>query len=135
MKKLLLSFLLLFCLQFAPAKAQWVTSPDTNFVNKLTQFYPSCMNGNQMDTTCTQIVNATLLNVSNSNIFDLSGVKYFDNLLQLACSNNQLTTIPELPNYLQTLNAGSNYINNITFLPGSLINLELYFNHKINLIF
>jgi len=41
-------FLLLFVLslQFAPAKAQFVTIPDVNFVTFLTQNYPSCMIGN-----------------------------------------------------------------------------------------
>jgi len=57
MKRLILLFFVLV-LKFAPAKAQWVTIPDANFVTKLTQLFPSCMNGNQMDTTCAGIVNA-----------------------------------------------------------------------------
>jgi hypothetical protein len=133
MKKLLLSFLILFCLQFAPAKAQWVTIPDTNFVNKLTQLYPSCMNGNQMDTTCSEIVNETSLIVNNSNIFDLTGVEYFVNITFLSCSNNQLTTLTDLPNSLHTLYASENYIDNITFFPDSLVNIELFFNQLTSL--
>jgi hypothetical protein len=57
MKKLILLFLVLV-LKFAPAKAQWVTIPDATFVTKLQQLFPSCMNGNQMDTAFSAIVNA-----------------------------------------------------------------------------
>ena len=32
--------------------AQYVTIPDSNFVNFLNIYYANCMNGNQMDTTC-----------------------------------------------------------------------------------
>jgi hypothetical protein len=69
-----LYFLLLVGVVFfsKPTQAQWVTIPDTNFVTKLTQLFPSCMNGNQMDTTCSQILNATSLNVSSSSISDLT---------------------------------------------------------------
>jgi hypothetical protein len=74
MKKLILLFLVLV-LKFAPAKAQWVTIPDPNFVTYLQTNYPSCMNGNQMDTTCAGIVNATSLDVSLTfAISDLNGV-------------------------------------------------------------
>jgi hypothetical protein len=57
MKKLILLFLVLV-LKLAPAKAQWVTIPDSNFVTKLTQLYPSCMNGNLKDTAFSAILNA-----------------------------------------------------------------------------
>jgi hypothetical protein len=39
--------------------------------------YPSCMNGNQMNTSCAQIVSAISLTVTNSNISNLSGIEYF----------------------------------------------------------
>jgi uncharacterized repeat protein (TIGR01451 family) len=128
MKKLLLSFLILFCLQFKPLKAQWVTIPDTNFVNKLTQLYPSCMNGNQMDTTCTEIVNETQLDVLNSNIYDLSGVQYFTNLNQLYCDFNYLTSLPTLPSLLQIITCGHNQLTSLPTLPISLIRLQCGYN-------
>ena len=100
MKKLLLSFLILFCLQLAPANAQWVTIPDPNFVTFLQQNYSSCMNGNQMNTTCSQIVNSTQLMLNSSNISDLTGIEYFVNLTYLSCAVNLLTSLPSLPNSL-----------------------------------
>jgi len=128
MKKLLLSIFILFCLQFAPAKAQWVTIPDANFATKLQQLFPSCMNGNQMDTTCSQIVNATSLNINNSNISDLTGIEYFNNLNLFSCSNNQLTSFSGIPNTLDSLISWDNPITNIIELPDSL----LYFNSLVS---
>ena len=57
MKKLTLIILVLV-LKFAPAKAQWVTIPDANFVTWLTNNYPNFMNGNKIDTAFSAIVNA-----------------------------------------------------------------------------
>jgi uncharacterized repeat protein (TIGR01451 family) len=123
MKKLIL-LLLVFVLKFAPVKAQWVTIPDPNFVTKLTQLFPTCMNGNQMDTTCAGIVNATTLNVTNSNLSNLFGVQYFDNLSMLYCIGNQLTIIPALPNSLTLLDCWSNQLTSLPILPNSLTDLS-----------
>jgi len=107
MKKL---FLLLFilCFQIIPVKAQYVTIPDANFVTKLTQLFPSCMNGNQMDTTCAAILNTTILYIESSNISDLTGIGYFKNLLEMNCGNNQLTSLPDLPDSLEYLSCSDN---------------------------
>jgi uncharacterized repeat protein (TIGR01451 family) len=114
MKKLFLSTFIIFCLQLLPAKAQWVTIPDANFVNYLTQNYPSCMNGNMMDVNCPQIVYASTLFVENSNISSLAGLEYFINLTDIDCSHNQLTSLPNLPSTLITLNCS---FNQLTILP------------------
>jgi uncharacterized repeat protein (TIGR01451 family) len=119
MKKLILLFLVLI-LKFAPAKAQWVTIPDSNFVTKLQQLFPSCMNGNQMDTTCAGIVNATSLYVSGNNISNLTGVQYFDNLHTLGCSSNQLSNLPNLPNGLSELYCMNNQLTSLPILPFGL---------------
>ena len=79
MKKIL-PLLFFICLKVVTTNAQWVTIPDANFVTKLTQLYPSCMNGNQMDTTCSGIVNTNQLIVNNLNISNLAGIQYFENL-------------------------------------------------------
>lgn len=102
MKKVLFLLLVLYS-QLFTAKAQYVTIPDANFVTKLTQLFPSCMNGNQMDTTCFMIVNATTVDVANSGIYDLEGVQYFDNLINLYCDSNYLSTLPPLPSNLENL--------------------------------
>jgi len=105
-------------LSFTKVNAQFVTIPDANFVTWLTTNYPNCMTGNQMDTTCAGIVNATLISVTDINnlfpdITDLTGVQYFDNLQSIDCSYNSLTTIPHLPNTVTALNCSANQITSI----------------------
>jgi uncharacterized repeat protein (TIGR01451 family) len=107
MKKLFLLLFILF-LHFIPSQAQYVTIPDANFVTKLTQLFPSCMNGNQMDTTCAAILNTTILYIESSNISDLTGIGYFKNLLEMNCGNNQLTSLPDLPDSLEYLSCSDN---------------------------
>jgi uncharacterized repeat protein (TIGR01451 family) len=128
MKKL---FLLLFilCFQFIPVKAQYVTIPDANFVTWLTQQYPSCMNGNQMDTTCTQITSDNSVNVSYYSISDLTGIQYFDNLQILNCSHNQLIYLSALPSLLIDFNCSYNQLSSLPQLPDSMINLHIDFNN------
>jgi uncharacterized repeat protein (TIGR01451 family) len=125
--------LFIFCLQLAPTKAQWVTIPDTNFATKLQQLYPSCMNGNQMDTTCSQIVNAIGLDVNNSFISDLTGINYFSNLSSLLCGYNQLISLPTLPITLTNLQCYHNQLSSLPNLPPNLIYLGAYANQLNNL--
>jgi uncharacterized repeat protein (TIGR01451 family) len=119
MKKLILLFLVLV-LKFPPAKAQWVTIPDANFVTRLQQLFPSCMNGNQMDTTCSGILNATRLIIQGSNISNLQGIEYFDNLNFLNFMSNQVSVFPELPPSIDTLFMSGNNILYIPSYPNSI---------------
>jgi uncharacterized repeat protein (TIGR01451 family) len=77
--------------------AQFVTIPDSNFVTFLQNNYPSCMSGNQMDTTCADIVNELYVYCSNKGIVDLDGIQYFDNLEQLNANDNDLANLPVFP--------------------------------------
>jgi len=149
-------FLLLFIgiqLSFFQLKAQWVTIPDANFVNKLTQLFPTCMNGNQMDTTCPAILSATQLSTGFTVIATLSGVEYFDSLVYLQCwdaqmqvipalpgslkildcRNNQLTSLPPLPPGLEDLKCQNNLLTALPVLPDSLEYLDCSVNQLINL--
>jgi uncharacterized repeat protein (TIGR01451 family) len=153
MKKLILIFLVLV-LKFAPAKAQWVTIPDPEFVSYLTANYPSCMNGNQMDTTCSQIINEDTLDFSYDSPNDLTGVEHFINLIslkctnnlflsslptlpnsliELDCSNNILESLPQLPSSLQYLKCTDNLLSSLPSLPTSLLKLQCDFNQITNL--
>lgn len=120
--KLLLTSLLLITSLFT--KAQFVTIPDANFVTFLQTYYPTCMNGNQMDTTCIDITSATSIGLSFQNITDLTGVEYFSSLTSLDCYNNQLTSLPRLPSNLQNLHCGSNQLTSLPTLPTSLLYLD-----------
>src|SRR4051812_42145803 len=95
---------IVLCFAFVSADAQYVTIPDANFRNWLnTHGFASCMNGNQMDTTCSAVVNATSVDCSFSNINDLTGIRYFDQLATLICKSNQIFYLPDLPLSLKRL--------------------------------
>ncbi|HWB62019.1 MAG TPA: hypothetical protein VG603_00810, partial [Chitinophagales bacterium] len=92
---LLLAFALL---TLQTARAQYVTIPDATFASWLrNNGYAGCMIGNQLDTTCSAVLNATTMNCNLVPIHDLTGVQYFKNLTHLNCSNDSLYTIPALP--------------------------------------
>jgi len=124
MKKLLLSFFTFLCLQLVPTKAQWVTIPDSDFVAYLSTFYPMCMNGNQMDTTCSAILYQNAINVEQYNIYDLTGIQYFKNLTDLYCADNSLTTLSNLPQTLEVLFCPYNQLISLSDLPSSLVFLD-----------
>ncbi len=116
------------------ANAQYVTIPDANFVSWLNNNgYASCMNGNQMDTTCNAVINATTVNCASNNISDLTGISYFDNLITLGCTNNQLTALPGLPASLNNLYCDGNYLLILPTLPPALISLNCEANQLTSL--
>ena len=120
----------IFYFLFSPfSSAQWVTIPDANFRTWLNnQGYGSCMSGNQMDTTCAAVVNATNIDCSYQNIANLQGIQYFDNLHRLKCNNNVLTNIPALPHNLLMLNCNNNQLPNLPTLPNTLDSLLCEYN-------
>ncbi len=116
------NLLLAFCVTLAAfsAQAQWVSIPDTNFGKWLnTNGYNMCLQGNsnvgwQMDTTCNEVVSATVVDCDSSNLSSIEGVQFFINLRKLNCSSNRLSFLPNLPQLLDTLIC---YFNQLTFLP------------------
>ena len=130
MKKLLLFSFFIFSFSFT--KAQWVTIPDVNFVawlNYIPNGFAICMNGNQMDTTSNVVVHPAMISVGNNNISDLTGIQYFDSLITLGCTYNQITTIPPLANTLKTLTCDHNQISSLPILPNSI--RRLYCNNNL----
>ena len=119
MKKITILLALLFAMNFA--KAQYVTIPDANFVLWLNVHFPSAMNGNQMDTTNALVTSASYISVSGSNISDLTGVQYFTSMDHFMCSNNNLTSLPNLPNSMTSFYCSYNNLTNLPNLPNSLI--------------
>jgi uncharacterized repeat protein (TIGR01451 family) len=116
-KKLFITLLMI--ISFA-TKAQFVTIPDANFVAYLQLNYPTCMNGNLMDTTCTAITSATTLNFQFHSISSLTGLQYFKGLISLTCNYNPLTNLPRLPVNLQYLNCNYNQLTSLPNLPANL---------------
>ena len=109
---------LLFC--FIQTKAQFVTIPDTAFVNYLHSIISAAMNGNQMDTTNTAVTTLTNISAGGLTISNLTGIQYFDALIILYCDGNQLTSLPKLPSTLQYLQCSGNQLTSLPVLPNSL---------------
>lgn len=105
-------------------KAQYVTIPDTVFVNWLRgNGFASCMNGNQLDTTCQAVLQAISLSPFGIPIRDLTGVQYFKNATDLDCSNDSLTYIPSFPPMLINIKCSINLLRKLPALPGNLQSL------------
>ena len=111
-----------FAFIFSVSKGQYVNIPDANFRFWLmNNGYSGCIVGNSLDTTCPAVLNATLINFSNTHsISDLSGIQYFHNLDTLDCNFNQLTSFPSLPESLKFLDCSYNYFTLLPPLPSSL---------------
>ncbi|MBP6428057.1 MAG: T9SS type A sorting domain-containing protein [Bacteroidia bacterium] len=130
MKKLFSIILLLMIV--SKSNAQWVTIPDTSFVNYLTLRFPLCMNGNQMDTTCSDVLSATSISGS-TNIISLEGIQYFDSLRTLSISGSMITSLPRLPAQLSTLYCVDNQLTSLPALPDSLNSLFVSINQLTSL--
>jgi uncharacterized repeat protein (TIGR01451 family) len=126
-KKHLLALLMLTVAGFSKAQ-NTVTIPDANFVTALTTFFPGCMTGNQLDTTCATVVGAQGLSLFGKNIINFEGIQYFDNLTNLDISNNPATTLTVLPRQLQELTAENIPLTALPTLPSTLTRLEMNLN-------
>jgi hypothetical protein len=122
-----LLFICFICVSVSTARAQYVAIPDSNFGNWLYAHGDStCLTGNsisgyQLDTTCTIILQTSVVDCSGDSIADLTGIQYFKNLGSLFCERNVLTSLPTLPGSLYTLNCGFNQLTSITALPATLV--------------
>ena len=101
-------------------KAQNVTIPDTAFASFLRTYIPSCVNGNQMDTTCPAVSTATSFYCVAQNVNDITGIQYFRSLTFLNCLNNNLTFLPPLPKGLTQLFCQTNKLTSLPPLPSGL---------------
>ncbi len=114
------------------AKAQFVTIPDLNFANWLnSNNFSICMNGNQLDTTCSYLLSVKSLYVNNLNILNLTGISFFDSLEFLHCEFNKLFSFPKLPESLKELHCQDNYLTSLPDLPPNLVFLSVM-NNNLN---
>jgi uncharacterized repeat protein (TIGR01451 family) len=133
MKTRLLSLFVLLSITFV-GKAQYVTIPDTAFVAWLNlNGYSTCLNANQMDTTCSAIVNAWNVTINNTNIIDLEGIQYFDNLFEFTCKNSQVNHVPAFRETTYRINVSNNQLVSLPPLPGILGSLVCYGNDLTSL--
>jgi len=130
-KSLFLSLLL--AIGISGMAQNWVTIPDATFAQMLNFSYPDCMNGNQMNTECPEIVNEIYLYLSYFYIEDLTGIEYFVNLEVLNCSENSLSWLPNLPSSIQYLYCEYNNLTELPDLPASLKYLYCSYNDLTSL--
>lgn len=128
MKKLVL-LMLLFA---GMANAQIVNIPDNNFKAKLIALGVDTNGDGQIQNS--EAITRFGLDVSNSNISNLTGIRSFLNLQTLNCSNNQLSTLNFSGlNALFTLNCNNNAITAINFTGVNLNSFNCGFNQLSSL--
>jgi len=130
-KSLLLS--LLFALSISVTAQNWITIPSATFAQWLNYTYPQCMNGNLMNTECSDIINETFLDLTCLYTYDLTGIEYFINLELLNCTENGLSWLPNLPSSIQYLYCEYNNLTELPDLPTSLKNLYCSYNDLTSL--
>ena len=122
MKKFLLALAVIaFVLSNARTQAQYVTIPDANFRNYLLNAgFANCFVGNQMDTTCPEVMSAIKINAYGYTVADFTGLQYFDNLdtFQYNTWSGSVTTLPShLPQQMRYFMLGSTANHPLTSLP------------------
>ena len=120
MKQLYFLMLLVFTLF---ANGQIINFPDANFKAKLMQPYVAVDNNyndvyldanNNGEIEVSEVINVWILDVSNANITDLTGINYFVSLKNLYCNNNLLTTLTLSPSItLNSLDVSHNDLTTI----------------------
>ena len=98
----------------------WIYIPDLNFRAWLQANYPTAMNGAYLNPTVSEVIITQELDLYNLGISDLTGIQGFTNLAGLICDNNNLTSLPPLPNTLKTLSCS---VNPLGVLPSNLPDL------------
>ena len=102
---------------------------DLLFLNYLSDNYPNMVVNGVINSTEATLI--TDLNLDGLGLNNIDGIEHFTNLESLSCKNNNLTSIPNLPNQLKTLNLRSNNISNIYPLPESLLDVDLRNNSLV----
>jgi Secretion system C-terminal sorting domain/Leucine Rich repeats (2 copies) len=140
MKNLLqtLAIALAIALNSTNAKAQYVTIPDPYFAELLNELYPTCMDGNMIDTTCIEILSETELTLNYftgyyKNIENLTGLIYFKNLQNLFIQGLAVTSLPPLPSSLKSFICSETSIISFPQLPSTLEYLNLQANKMTSL--
>lgn len=100
--------------------------PDANFAAAIRAQCATCIDAN--DDLTGAAASLTDLNVSGKNISNLSGIDGFIGINYLNCNNNQLISLPSLPNNLMTLFCDNNQLISLSDLPNSLV--YLYCNNN-----
>ena len=105
--------------------------PDDNFENALINLGLDNILDNYVATASIDTV--TILNVSSKNIADLTGIEDFTALLELNCSENQLSELDVSHNtYLSTLDCSDNYLTSLNLSQNTALTLLRCYNNQLS---
>ena len=105
--------------------------PDDNFENALINLGIDNILDNYVATASIDTV--TILDVSSENIADLTGIEDFTALLELNCSENQLSELDVSHNtYLSTLYCSYNYLTSLNLSQNTDLTLLRCYNNQLS---
>ncbi|WP_369013403.1 T9SS type A sorting domain-containing protein [Flavobacterium anhuiense] len=108
-----------------------ISIPDSRFEQKLIDLGIDT-DGLNGKITIANASSVTNLNLSNSNVTDLTGIEYFTSLITLDVSNNQLTTVDVSKNLeLETLNASSNQLTTLDLSKNTRLRIVYVVNNPL----
>ena len=122
-KQLMIALLLLVSIE---GFGQYVAIPDSNFGTWLNaNGYINCIRGNNtagwsLDTTCSPVINDSVIDCHHHFIRDLAGIQYFKNLKRLFADSNQLSSLHTLPTSLTTFSCQQCGLTSLSTLPPNL---------------
>ena len=123
MKKIIL-IALLVCIKQVNAQTPYVAIPDSNFVHYLKTIVPTAFKGDSLNTSSTLVTTTThTINCPGLSIANLIGVQYFTSLTELGFNYNSVTSLPPLPNSIDSIDCVGNFLTTLPTLPNSLIYL------------
>lgn len=93
----------------------YIVIPDPELVKYLNRKYPACMNGNRMDTTCTDIRQSKQEDIRGLGVKSIFGLQFFYSMQRFNCSENQIDSLYDLPSGLKTLVCRSNRIKSVGY--------------------
>lgn len=104
---------------------------DLNFLTYLQENYPQTIVNDSLNINATAGI--TFMYISELELTDIDGIKFFTDLSFLICNSNQLTSLPELPQNLISIECNQNQLTSLPELPQSLNYLYCWGNQLTSL--
>ena len=104
---------------------------DLNFLAHLQENYPQTIVNDSLNINATAGI--TFMYISELELTDIDGIKFFTDLNFLICNSNQLTSLPELPQSLKYLYCWGNELTSLPEMPQNLLGLYCSQNQLVTL--
>ena len=105
---------------------------DPNFLAFLQDSLPQVIYNDSLNIDATNGIG--VLNINSLELTSIDGIQFFSDLWGLACWDNQLTSLPELPQSLTHLGCSQNELTSLPELPESLTFLNVDYNQLSSLL-